>query len=227
MLDIGNSGSQVSHDGPIIDTAVCVIIECWAAATFRLRRQVRPVSTERFTGVINVRVLTSVTFVYDTPEDRILTAVNAGQPEAWSCWLTRRLALALLERATEYLSSTSALAQRAPADFRGEFVAFERDAAIAKTAGAMSNAPADVLKSSATGAELAERLIISNQGDRFRLELHGQSGGGAVGALTRAEFQRILQMLQAEVAKAGWLATPAKSQPAPANDTTAPKPVRH
>jgi hypothetical protein len=84
-----------------------------------------------------------------------------------------------------------------------------------------------VLKSSATGAELAERLTISNQGDRFRFELHGPSGGGAVGAPTRAELQRILQMLQAEVAKAGWLATPAKSQPAPATDTTAPKPIRH
>lgn len=174
-----------------------------------------------------MRVLTSVTFVYDTREDRILAAVNAGRPEAWSCWLTRRLALALLERAAEYLLSTSPLAQRAPADFRGEFVAFERDAAIAKTAGAMSNTSADVLKSGASIAELVERLTISNQGDRFRLELHGQSGGGAAGAPTRAEFQRILQMLQAEVAKAGWLATPAKSQPAPATDATAPKPIRH
>ncbi len=123
--------------------------------------------TGRFTRVTKVRVLTSVTFVYDTREDRILTAVNAGHPEAWSCWLTRRLALALLERAAEYLSNTSALAQRAPADLRGEFVAFERDAAIAKTVGGMSNTPADVLKSSATGAELAERLTISNKGDRI------------------------------------------------------------
>jgi hypothetical protein len=177
--------------------------------------------------VTKVRVLTSVTFVYDTREDRILTAINAGHPEAWSCWLTRRLALALLDRAAEYLSSTSALAQRAPADLRGEFVEFERDAAIAKTARAMSNTPADVLKSSATVAELVERLTISNQGDRFRLELHGQSGGGAAGAPTRAELQRILQMLQAEVAKAGWLGTPTKSSAAPATDATAPKAIRH
>jgi hypothetical protein len=174
-----------------------------------------------------VRVLKTVTFVYDTREDRILAAINAGHPEAWSCWLTRRLALALLERAAEYLSSTSALAQRAPADLRGEFVAFEREAAIAKTARAMSNTPADVLKSSTTGAELVDRLTISNQGDRFRLELHGQSGGGATGTPTRAELQRILQMLQAEVAKAGWLAIPANSQPATATDAAAPKPIRH
>lgn len=172
-------------------------------------------------------VLTSVTFVYDMREDRILAAINAGRPEAWSCWLTRRLSLALLERAAEYVSSTSALAQRAPADLRGEFASFERDAAIAKTAGAMSNTPAEVLKCSTTGAELVERLTISSQGDRFRLELHGQNGGGAAGAPTRAELQRILQMLQVEVGKAGWLATPAKSQRAPATDPTAPKPIRH
>lgn len=174
-----------------------------------------------------MRVLKTVTFVYDTREDRILAAINAGHREAWSCWLTRRLALALLERATEYLSSTSVLAQRAPADLRGEFVTFERDAAIVKTAGAMSNTPTDVLRSSATIAELAERLTISNQGDKFRLELHGQNGGGTVGAPTRAELQRILQMLQAEVSKAGWLVAPAKSQATPTTDGTAPKPIRH
>ena len=174
-----------------------------------------------------MRALTSVTFVYDLREDRILAAVNAGRPEAWSCWLTRRLSLALLERAAEYVSNTSAWAQRAPADMRSEFVAFERDAAIAKTAGAMSITPADVLKSSTTGSELAERVTIASQGDRFRLELHGQSGRGAAGAPSRAEFQRMLQMLQAEVAKAGWLAVPAKAQPTPAIDLTASKPIRH
>jgi len=174
-----------------------------------------------------VRVLTTITFVYETREDRVLAAINAGQAEAWSCWLTRRVVLALLEPATEFLASTSTLAQRAPADFRGEFVAFERDAAIATTAKAMSKTPAGVLKSSATAAELADRLTISRDGDRFRLELRGQAGGGAAGRLTRAELQRVLQMLQAEVAKAGWLALPGKSQAAPAAAASDPKPVRH
>jgi len=71
-----------------------------------------------------LRTLKNLTFVYVPREDRVLAAINAGQQEAWSCWLTRRLALAVLERATAYVARTSDMAQRAPADLRGEFVAF-------------------------------------------------------------------------------------------------------
>ena len=94
---------------------------------------------------------------------------------------------------------------------------------MASTAKAMSNTPADVIKTRASAAELAERLTISSQGDSFRVELRGERGGGAAGLFTRAELQRILQMLQAEVAKADWLDTPA----APVTGEPGPKPVRH
>ena len=81
---------------------------------------------------------------------------------------------------------TSSLAQRAPADVRGELVAFEREAAIAKTAKAMSHTPAEVLKSSGTAAELVERMTISSQGDKFQMELRGETGGGAAGVVGAA-----------------------------------------
>jgi hypothetical protein len=173
-----------------------------------------------------MRVLSSLTFVYEPREDRILAAINAGRPDAWSCWLTRRVALALLERAPDYLTSTSDLAKRAPADLRGEFIAFEREAAIANTARAMSTTPPEILKSSVTGAELADRLSISPQGEGFRLELRGQIDGAA-GVLSRAEFQRILQMLQALVVKVGWPGLPAKVQAAPLAAAADPKPFRN
>ena len=64
-----------------------------------------------------MRALRSITFVYVPREDRILAAINAGRDDAWSCWLTRRLALAVLERTTDFVASSSDLAQRAPADF--------------------------------------------------------------------------------------------------------------
>jgi hypothetical protein len=105
------------------------------------------------------------------------------------------LALAVLQRGTEYLVSTSDRAQRAPAEFRGEVMALERDAAIGKTAQAMSSTPPAVLKASTGTAELAEGLTIPRERDTLRLELHGQGGQGAAGAVNRAELQRILQML--------------------------------
>src|SRR6516162_6556214 len=46
-----------------------------------------------------LRALKTITFLYVPQEDRIAGAINAGHPDAWSCWLTRRLALAVLERA--------------------------------------------------------------------------------------------------------------------------------
>jgi hypothetical protein len=174
-----------------------------------------------------VQVLTTLTFVYAIREDRILAAINAGRPEAWSCWLTRRVVLALIERLSELLANTSALAQRAPAEIRGELVAFEHDAAMAKTAERMTQTPADTLNASANAAELVDRLSIANHGDNFRVELHGLRGGGAGGVLARAGLQRILQMLQDEVAKTDWLATPAKPQPARASEEPGPKPIRH
>lgn len=174
-----------------------------------------------------MRELKSVNFSYNVEEDRVLAAINPGVPEAWSCWLTRRLALAVLQRTAEFLATTSALVRQAPADVRGELVTFEREAAIAMTAKAMSNTPAHVLMASATLAELAERLTISRQADVFRMELCGEKGGGAVGLLTRAELQRFLEMLEAEVAKAGWLDSAVKSAAAAAPEKTDRKPVRH
>ena len=171
-------------------------------------------------------VLKTVTFLYRKREDRILAALNAGQPEAWSCWLTRRLALAMLERAAELLARTSALAQVAPADVRSELVAFERDAAMVNTAKGLSPTPGDVLKSSWTAAELLERITISSRRGNFRVELQGESGGGMASGIARDDLQRILQMLQTEVAKADWL-SPSATSATPASKETWPKPARH
>ena len=160
-----------------------------------------------------LRALKIITFLYVPQEDRIAGAINAGHPDAWSCWLTPRLALAVLERATNYIANTSNLAQRAPAELRGEAIAFEREAAIAKTAPAMSQTPPEILKSSTAGAELADRLTIAREQDAFRLELRGHSGNGAAGAVKREELQRILQMLHSVVAQgAGW---PRQGAPGP------------
>jgi hypothetical protein len=174
-----------------------------------------------------VLALKTVTFIYSTPEDRIVAAINAGLPETWSCWLTRRLALALLERAADFVASKSALAQQAPAELRGDLVAFERDVAIASTAKAMSKTPDEILRSSVATAELADRVTIAIRGEKFQFELHGKNNAGAMGLVTQAELQRILQMLQSQVIDAGWLGMPAKLQAAASSGPPEQKTVRH
>ena len=133
----------------------------------------------------------------------------------------------MLERASGYLTKTSDLAQQAPAEMRGEFVAFEREAAMASTAGAMTKTPPEILKSSAIRAELADRTISRHDKGGFKFELLGQSGEGGAGVLTRAEMQRVFQMLASIVTQAGWIGTPQQAQAAPAPAANAAKPVRH
>jgi hypothetical protein len=163
-----------------------------------------------------LRVLKTLTFVYVPREDRVMAAINAGHADAWACWLTRRVALAMLERTPQYLQSKSDLTQRAPANLRTDIATFEREAAIAKTAGAMSITPPNVLSQSAAAAELADRLSITQAGEGFRFELVGLSGTGAASVFKPDELQRMLQMLQGEVVKAGWTTPPAASQAAAA-----------
>jgi hypothetical protein len=159
-----------------------------------------------------LRTLKTITFLYNSQEDRILTAINAERPEAWSCWLTRRLVLALFEHKAAFLARTSTLLQRVPTDTRGELASFEHEAAIARTNKAMTRTAVDVLEKGATTAEIANRLTISHHGNAFRVEIIGKSGDGTTAVLAREQIERILQMLQDEVAKSGWLLTPTKPQ---------------
>ena len=154
--------------------------------------------------------LKTVAFAYDAKEDRILAGINLGQADAWSCWLTRRLVLALLEQVPRFVERTSSSAQQTPMEFRHDLIAFEREAALATTASSMGRTDDAHMKASAASAELADRLTISVQGDKFRLELKGNREGTAAGAIKRAQLQRILQMLYEEVTRASWLSPTAK-----------------
>lgn len=171
-----------------------------------------------------MQVLKTVTLAYNAPEDRLLAVINAGMVEAWSGWLTRRLVLMLIAKTEELVTRTSPLAQKAPPNVRPDVVAFERDAAIVNTAKSMSQTPAAVIQPSTAVAELVHQVTVSKQGDNFRVELRG-AVGGAAGMMNRADLQRIVQMIQVEVAKAGWLNPPAAPPAAPAPE--APKPARH
>jgi hypothetical protein len=137
------------------------------------------------------------------------------------------LTLGLLARLPATLADTSAVMKQAPAEYRGDLAAFEREAALASTAGAMGRTDDAVLKTNAIVAELAVAVRISDRGDGFRLELLGDRGGQAAGMLGRAMLQRVLQMIYAEAAKAYWLGTPGKPPKSTGAETEAPKPIRH
>lgn len=175
-----------------------------------------------------MRLLKSIAFSYDPSEDRILAAVNAGLPEAWACWLTRRLTLAALHEARKFLDSTSTVALRAAGEFRQEIIAIERAAAIENTVKALRKASATILQASATRADRAASVKVTIRGAGFQLELHGRDGEVAGCLIDRDHLQRILQMLDEEVKKASWMRPPeAPAQSAAAPPDPARRIVRH
>jgi hypothetical protein len=68
----------------------------------------------------------------------------------------------------------------------------------------MSVTSGDALEASATAAELAERVTLTKQGERLRVELWGDRAGNAIGVVARPELQRIIDMLEVQVEKARW-----------------------
>ena len=123
------------------------------------------------------------------------------------------------------LAATSKVAQQAPVEYRGELAAFEREAAIAKTQPAMSKTDNGVLRMNAAAAELAVTVSLEDKGDTLRFILIGERGGQAAGVMSRPDLQRIFFMLEQEVVKAEWLATPAPPAAA-AEAPAAPAPKR-
>ncbi len=99
----------------------------------------------------------SITLHCDASEDRILVAINAGRVDAAGYWLTRRLALKLIQAANPYLDRMSPVLSKTPTALRSEMAAMEREVALASTQKNVRPTP--------TGA-LEERLHGSGAGDR-------------------------------------------------------------
>lgn len=176
--------------------------------------------------MFDLRILKTIAFVYDAHEDRMAAAINAGTPEAWTGWMTRRLTLSLLAKSPEFLASTSSLVQRATPDARPVVARFQQEAAIAETAGAVSPTDAAAARSAGVTAVLLQAVTIQHRGDRYQIEWKPVTGDGAVGQLTGAELQRIMTMLTELVAKVGWSAAPAPPA-APATAAIAAPASRH
>ena len=156
-----------------------------------------------------MRTINAIALAYDAAQDRVLAVINPGALNSWSYWLTRRLILQLLGRLPAALAATSKAAQQAPVEYRGELATFEREAAIAKTESAMSKTDNGVLRMNATAAELAVTVSLEDKGEVLRVLLVGERGGESAGVMSRPDLQRIIHMLEQEVVKAEWIASPA------------------
>ena len=171
-------------------------------------------------------VLKTITFAYRALEDRVLAAVNLGHPDAWSCWLTRRLSLALLERAGKLLveqfsarkSCGSRLPRRACRIRTGCGNGGDRQGNVTNSAGCAQCVGARCRARREADNHPARRTFAHRAGRRPRW--HHDTG-----LLLRADFQRILRMLEAEVLRGKWVMV--TEAPGPAQQTDAPKPARH
>ena len=157
--------------------------------------------------------LNSITLHYDANEDRILVAINAGPADANGYWLTRRLALNFIETANPYLARMSPAVSKTPTALRGELATMERQVALARTQQSVSQTPTAALGRASVAAELVVALNVTQEGQGFRLKFRGGKGRETAVGCSKAELQRIIHMLEQEVAKAGWRDRPAPSEP--------------
>jgi hypothetical protein len=139
---------------------------------------------------------------YDDLQDRVLVRVNAGTDDACSFWLTRRLALKVVEQGMQFLRKSSVAAKRTPSAHRDELLDMEHQFALAATVKNISKTPQGALNKVA--AELATNFVIERGTRHFRLTLRGENEAEAVGVCSPQETQRIIHMLEQAVKKAGW-----------------------
>jgi hypothetical protein len=125
------------------------------------------------------------------------------------------------------LTSRSALARRGTADIKRDLVAFEREADLAKTAKSVRPTPRETLTAARTGGDLVCEVSMRLVGDRYRLELKGETGDGAVASIGRADLQRIVDLLRTEIGRAEWLTASASASPKPVPLQPAPPASRH
>ena len=157
--------------------------------------------------------INALALAYDGVQDRILAVVNPGGLDTWSCWLTRRIVLEMLAKVPGTLGDSSSKARQAPVEYRAEVEAFEKEAALAQTARAVSTTEGTVMRRHAPVAELVVLVTLKPHGERFRVGLEGDRGNKAVGIMSRPDLQRVLHMLDAEVRKAAWCAEPPAAAP--------------
>lgn len=165
----------------------------------------------------------SVTFGYNSGEDRIVGVFSQGQTSV-TLLLTRRLVRPIIARLAQLLDQSSPVAGRAPAAMRADVVQIEHQSAVAQLAMGTGPAAGRALgEAAARGpALLVARADLTPQPPGFTLVLSDASGRSVSVRLQWEDLHRLVAALnqQARIAQwdlgepVVWLASPAAA-PAP------------
>lgn len=148
--------------------------------------------------------INTFTFQFDFAEDRIRLVGNLdNDAPRIDFWLTRRLALRLLEAGNQMVQQTSQRVAESPAEFRQATARFEHEEARQNMEVSTQPIPNTVT----TSPELLQRIDLAHKNGRYQLRLFGQDDPDEIAAvcvLTYPELHQILYLIHMGCEKLDW-----------------------
>jgi len=148
--------------------------------------------------------INTFTFQFDFAEDRIRLVgnLNNDAPRI-NFWLTRRLALRLLDAGNQMVQQTSRRVAESPMEFRQATARFEHEEARQNINATSQPIP----ESAATTPELLQRIDLAHKDGHYQLRLFGQDDPdeiAAVSVLTYAELHQFLHLIYTGCSRLDW-----------------------
>ena len=134
----------------------------------------------------------SFTFKFDPVEDRIRLVGNLdnGQTRI-DFWLTRRLALRMLDAGNEMVQRTSVRVSKVPSQYREATAQFEHQQAQERME--VSHQPVEETEEREPG--LLQRIDVSHKDGRYQLRLFNQDEPNEVAAVSVLNYDELHQIL--------------------------------
>jgi len=152
---------------------------------------------------------------YDTVEDRLVLMAVSDEEKAVALHLTRRLTARLINGISHLLERSSALAQRAPLDMRGDVILLEHQRALTRAETSVRPAGSGAValgkarrsggaKQAAVPARLVRAVNIATRPAAFDIVLNDQRAAAARFSASRAELHQLLEHLRRVSGSADW-----------------------
>lgn len=161
--------------------------------------------------------VTSISFLYVEKEDRLALIVSSAAGDQLALLMTRRLAIRVINGLAGLLERTSAKAQEAPAEVRGDVVMFEHQGAVATAdhetletpgvnegQGKSRQAPQATDDQQQVATVLFDSIDVTTHPDRFTLGFRAGQQLLAGMDVSRSDLHRIVAVLCRKVEDAQW-----------------------